>query len=425
MLTVKNFLEEKVIVIADDLTGANEIASIMVRRGKKSLVSNGFLGNNEIRKLWNIYEGLVFDLNSRNLPEEKAYNRIKDFLTSLEEIKKGLIYKKIDSTLRGNVGKEIDAVLDTGCADIVVLVPALPFMERITVGGYHLVQGVPVGRTSYAKNFTGSYLPEFLRGQSICQIGYVGLRTVELGPDVISQRLIREYEKGSSIIVCDCCSQDDLENIKQAILSVKLKVLPVGSAGLFEELLHEDEPRSLPCLIVCGSLNQITRLQLTKLISEERCGCLELDLSSSLSPEEEDKLKRLLVEGESILNQGKSLVVATSENCWEIGKRQKDDIMRSKINQSLAHLAKYFIKNFSFAGVIAIGGDTARALLDSLQAHGIEAIDELEPLVPVGIIRGGEGKGMLIITKTGGFGGEDVFLKAVSYLGKRGRKIER
>ncbi len=326
MLTVKNFLEEKVIVIADDLTGANEIASIMVRRGKKSLVSNGFLGNNEIRKLWNIYEGLVFDLNSRNLPEEKAYNRIKDFLTSLEEIKKGLIYKKIDSTLRGNVGKEIDAVLDTGCADIVVLVPALPLMERITVGGYHLVQGVPVGRTSYAKNFTGLHLPEFLRGQSVCQIGYVGLRTVELGPDVISQRLIREYEKGSSIIVCDCCSQDDLENIKQAILSVKLKVLPVGSAGLFEELLHEDEPRSLPCLIVCGSLNQITRLQLTKLISEERCGCLELDFSSSLSPEEEDKLKRLLVEGESILNQGKSLVVATPENCWEIGKRQKDDI---------------------------------------------------------------------------------------------------
>ena len=425
MLTVKNFLEEKAIVIADDLTGANEIASIMLRKGKKFPVLNDFVGNNEIRKLWNIYEGLVFNLNSRNLSEEKAYDRTKDFLISLGGIKKRLIYKKIDSTLRGNVGKEIDAVLDTGCVDIAVLVPALPLMERITVGGYHLVQGVPVGRTSYAQDFTDSHLPELLRGQSVCQIGYVGLQTVERGPDVIFQRLIKEYEKGSSIIVCDCCSQDDLRNIKQVILNLDLEVLPVGSAGLFEALLYQDEPRSVPYLIVCGSLNQITRLQLTKVISGERCGYLELDPSSSLSGGEEDELKRLLVEGESILNQGKSLVIATRESGWETEKRQKDNMMRSQINHSLAHLAKYFIKSFSFAGVIVTGGDTAMALLESLNANTIEIVDELEPLVPVGIIKGGRWEGMVIITKTGGFGGEDVFLKAVNYLEKRSRRIER
>jgi len=388
MLTVRNFLEEKVIVIADDLTGANEIAAIMMKKEKVPLVLNNIVKNDVIRKLWKRYDGLVFNLNSRNLPGQKAYNKIKNFLLSSEEIKRRLIYKKIDSTLRGNVGKEIDAVLDVECADIVVLVPALPRMGRVTVGGYHLVKQVPVGRTSYAEDFTESFLPELLRTQSKYQVGYVGLQTVQSGVDVISQQLIGEYEKESSIVVCDCCTQDDLKSIKHAILNLNLKVLPVGSAGLFEELFYEDEPRSLPCLIICGSLNRITRIQLIKLINEERTGYLELDLPSVLSKGEQDELKRLVLEGETILNQGKNLVIATSGKRWEVKEEGERDMIKLKINQSLAYLAKHFIKRYPLVGVIATGGDTAKALLDSLQAQGIEVVDELEPLVPAGIIRG-------------------------------------
>ncbi len=62
------------------------------------------------------------------------------------------------------------------------------------------------------------------------------------------------------------------------------------------------------------------------------------------------------------------------------------------------------------------GGDATKALLDSLQAQGIEVVDELEYLVPAGVVKSGRWEGMAIITKPGGFGGEDVFLKAVNYL---------
>ena len=112
MLSVENLLEEKIAVIADDLTGANEIAAIMVRKRKKCLVLNRPLAHSKMEKLWDRYDGLVFNLESRNLPPEKAYGNIRGFLSSSEEIRKRVIYKKIDSTLRGNVAKEIDAVLD-------------------------------------------------------------------------------------------------------------------------------------------------------------------------------------------------------------------------------------------------------------------------------------------------------------------------
>ncbi len=422
MLNLTNFWKEKGAIIADDLTGANEIAGIIVKNGKKCLVLNNPLDNSKIKKLWNIYDELVFNLDSRNLTEQRAYAKIKDFLTSSEEIKKRLIYKKIDSTLRGNVGKEIDAVLDTGCADIAVLVPALPKMGRVTVGGYHLIEQVPVSRSFYAGGFTQSYLPELLRGQTECQVGYVSLQIVESGPESLSQQLIREHKRGSSIIFCDCCNRDDLKNIKQAVFGLKLKVLPVGTAGLFEELFHKDEPRSSPCLIVCGSLNQKTRSQLVKLIDEERTGYLELDLLSILSRDQQDEFRHSLLEGEAILNQGKNLVIATPRKCWgiKIKERKKMDMVKSQIDQCLAHLTKHFIERYPLAGVIVTGGDTAKALLDSLQAQGIEVVDELEFLVPVGVVKGGRWEGMTIITKTGGFGGEDVFLKAVNYL--RGNK---
>ena len=270
MPSVENLLQEKIAVIADDLTGANEIAAIVVRKAKKCLVLNRPLAHSKMEKLWDRYDGLVFNLESRNLPPDKAYGNIRGFLSSSGEIRKRVIYKKIDSTLRGNVAKEIDAVLDARGMDFVVLVPALPLMKRVTVGGYHLVDGLPLGRTFYADNSTESSLTKLIGTQSSHGAGYVDLATVESGPRAISQELTRTYQKGSAIAVCDCCSGDDLKNIKEAILNLSVRVLPVGSAGLFEELFYQDEPPFLPCLIVCGSLNRITRLQLTKLMNQEK-----------------------------------------------------------------------------------------------------------------------------------------------------------
>ncbi|MCK4926240.1 four-carbon acid sugar kinase family protein, partial [Candidatus Aerophobetes bacterium] len=107
---------------------------------------------------------------------------------------------------------------------------------------------------------------------------------------------------------------------------------------------------------------------------------------------------------------------------WETRKEQKIGILQSKINRSLASLAKYFVQSFPLAGLIATGGDTATSLLDKLGAEGVEVLQELEPLVPIAILKGIKGKELVLVTKTGGFGTEDVFLNAIDYLTKRSKK---
>jgi len=135
-----------------------------------------------------------------------------------------------------------------------------------------------------------------------------------------------------------------------------------------------------------------------------------------------DKLKSLLKKGESILDKKHNLIIAT-----EYKKISKDkDQISSRIRQSLFYLVNHFINNYQLGGIVVSGGDTAMSLLDALSARELEIIDELEPLVPIGVIKGGKWEGMIVITKTGGFGGEDVFLKAVDYINRnRGAKIER
>jgi len=131
---------------------------------------------------------------------------------------------------------------------------------------------------------------------------------------------------------------------------------------LFEELFSKGRSFFLPCLIICGSLNQITRNQLTRLIDKRAVGYLELDLSLILSVEKMDKLKSLLKKGESILNKKHNLIVAT-----EYKKISKDkDQISSRIRRSLFYLVNHFINNYQLGGIVVSGGDTAMSLLDAL-----------------------------------------------------------
>lgn len=418
MLAVKNLLRERVVVIADDLTGANEIASVMASRGKKSIVLNHFLKNDALTKFLHDYAGLVFNLNSRNLSGNDAYMRVKDFFMHSQELARSIIYKKIDSTVRGNIIAEIDAVLDAGCADMVALAPALPRMKRITVGGYHLVEGVPVNQSPYAESFSEPHLPTLIKNQSAYQSGYIDLQTIQQGSDAIYQKMQDEYERGSKIVVCDCCIEADLKNLKQALLTLDLKIIPVGSVGLFDEFF-KNNISSRASLIVCGSLNYITRAQIRKLRAMFSCGYLELDPLCCMSQKQELELERLFRDGAKALATNENLIVATPELICKKENELEAHALKLKVSLCLARIVKKLMENFSFAGLVTTGGDTTMSILENLNAGALEIVDEIEPFVPVGIIRGGICPNVAIITKAGGFGTEDVFMKALQYINRK------
>ncbi|HHF98767.1 MAG TPA: four-carbon acid sugar kinase family protein [Candidatus Aerophobetes bacterium] len=418
MLKIRDYRKEQVAAIADDLTGAGEIGSILAENNKKSLVINEGLEKDDIERLTSEYEGIVINLNTRSLNPQNAYSKTKYFLETFPGIKDRLIYKKIDSTLRGNLVEEIEAILDLKCCDAILFAPALPRLERITVGGYHLVNRLPVVRSYYAKgtfsNLQSSYLLALFSEKSKYRTGRIPIATVEKGPEKIIDSIEFYHEKGVKILLSDACTDEDLYNIKEAILNVNVGIIPVGSSGLFYQFFPEKKeeiPLSPPCLVVCGSLNKITRKQVEKLREKESVEYIELDLSGIFT--ENEKKEKYIKPAREILRKGCTLILATPPKECKI---YQNKLFRKKISELLGNLTAEIVKSCKLCGLILTGGSTALSVMNKLETKGVEVKKDIDFLIPAGIFKGGPFEGLPVVTKAGGFGGEDVLIKAVKYL---------
>jgi len=423
MLKTNNYQKGPIVVIADDLTGAGEIGSILVENKKKPFVLNEELSKDDIGTLTAEYDGLILNLNSRILDSKSAYNKIKSLLNQFKEIQDRLIYKKIDSTLRGNLAEEIEAILDLNCVDIVLLAPALPKSERITIGGYHLVDQLPIVRSRYARDIAGnlksSYLPALFSNKSKYKVGKILLEVVEEGTKSIINSIMAQYKSGKRILISDACTDEDLYNIKEAILNINLSVLPIGSAGLFRQFFPKRElNNAYPCLVVCGSLNKIARGQVERLISEDKTEYIELNLSHMFTEDKERELKKDIKTARISLAKGYDTILTTPEKEYKIFSETSHARIdfKMKINEFLAVIVAEIIKTCKLSGLILTGGSTALAIMQNLKAKGMEIKRDLDFLIPVGNLKGGPFDGLPVITKAGGFGGEDVLIKAVKYL---------
>ncbi len=422
MIRIDDYQKNAVIVIADDLTGAHEIGMILVGCKRRSFVLIREPGNAEIESLLNHYDALVIDLDSRHLDGKRAYSRVRALLGCSERIRRGLMYKKIDSTIRGNLAEEIDAILDEELADMVLLVPALPEMKRITVGGYHLVSHIPIGKTQYSEGIESSkisYLPSLIRDKSRYEVDRIPLQVVESGCEETIKYSRTCYEKGARILVVDACIDEDLRIIREAILGTDLKILPVGSAGLFRQFFPPYSfSDTYPCLVVCGSLNKVSRAQAKKLRAHHQVEAVELDLMQVFKNKAHE-LKRTVNTVSSILEKGSDVILSTPESSYQLSisnKSREENYFASEIEQFLAKVVRETIDRRKVSGLVLTGGAVSVSIIRALEATGVELKRRLANLVPVGILRGGPFDGLLVITKTGGFGEEQILINAVEYL---------
>lgn len=424
MINTEDYQKRPMVVIADDLTGANEIGIIFAEHNKKTFIVSERSRDEDIGSFASYYDGLVINLDSRSLNGEDAYKRIKSFLSRSEKIRERLIYKKIDSTIRGNLAEETDAIIDLKFIDVIFFVPALPKIQRITVGGYHLVNGVPINKSQYVrgvKSVEASYLPTLLGEKSRYKVGKIPLEVVESGYKEIIKYAKAYYRKGIRIMVGDACMDEDLRNIKDAILNIDLRVLPMGSAGLFQQFFPpENLPNVCPCLIVCGSLNEVAHAQMRRLVEE--CGAKNIELNlSQIFKNKDNELKRIDELSSSILRKGYDLILSTPRDRYcpslTIEPKEKNHIATG-IDEFISLLVSRIMEKQKISGLILAGGSTSSAVISNLAITGIEIRKQLAPLIPMGILSGGPFDGLPVITKAGGFGQEDVLMKAVRYLRK-------
>jgi len=416
-------------VIADDLTGAADCVATPATLGCSAVVllhSPNHLNFDADRPDADI---LSIDANSRCLPAQQATELIAelvDLCDSRKEHRGGyVLFKKIDSTLRGNVAGELAALLRARRAGnpssshlSILMAPALPSQRRTTVGGRLMVNGVPLEKTDIWQ--TEVCTPESdirrLLADAGLSSGLVYLNTVRSGLANLRQA-VRQAASHVDVVVCDAESDSDLRAIIEASLGDPALTAFAGSAGLASQIpqairMVPDTERRVWCfargstLFVVGTTASVSRQQARFLQAIPEIATFHATpaglLNSSIMHTE---ITQSLQAGRDVL-----LVLDEGEHC----SNHDAQFLPQALSALLSDCPRFL------GGLVATGGDTARATLDALGIHRLRLLGEVEAGLPFSVadrwIRP-----LPVITKAGAFGSPQALVRCHQFL----RELER
>lgn len=420
-------------IIADDLTGANDTALQFYLKGANTQI----LLNDKVPPL-NVKgtQAWAISTESRNVnPVEAVENVILAANVLKETINPDYYYKKIDSTLRGNIAVEVLAVLETLELDASIIVPAFPQEGRVTIGGYHLLKGIPIERTEMARDphspIFESHVPTLLETQLDCNadlVGAVELKTVMKGAGPILMKLKELISAGKKIIVVDAVSTIDIEQIALAMNKIEYKVLPTGTAAFAQvlsefwladlEMHHINKTiPELPKLVVSGSATAITANQIEKLEQSdefENTLFVSLDIKTILGGVSDDLVNRI------VLNLGSKniVVVHTSNLIKEFDGFSEDSLNAELTKAGLANVVTDFLAELTNRVVkqkdiilITLGGETSYKCCSAIGANQLQLIDEVAPAIALSM----DHEAHWIVTKSGNLGGVNTLIDILNY----------
>ena len=422
-------------IIADDLTGANDTALQFQQRGANTKI---LLDSDCSPKVKAGTEVWALSSESRNVPAEIAITRVENAVnTFVENFNFDYYYKKIDSTLRGHIALETLTVLNILEYDAAIIMPAFPQEGRITVGGYHLAKGVPIGRTEMAIDphapITESHVPTLLSAQlgeqSADIVGTIDLRTVMNGAGPILMRINDLINSGKRLIVADATSITDLEQIALAINKCDKKLLPTGTAAgaqvLSKYWLAGIEKESsginigdLPKLIVSGTATQITANQIKKLEQSddyENINFIALESSEILNGITDALVERVL----NNLNSRVTVCVHTSDLIANFDGFSDDSFNAELTKEKFASMITDFLAKLTQRVaekkemiLITLGGETSYKCCKAINSNELQLIDEVAPAISIcsDINR------RWIITKSGNLGNSNTLIEILRYL---------
>jgi len=434
-------------IVADDMTGANDTALQFFMAGGKARVILD-MDNPPKPDEKNPANVMSLNTNSRHVDPNIAEALVRQGVALLRD-QYGVenFYKKIDSTLRGHIAHECLGFLDELEADCVLIAPAFPQEDRRTVGGYQLINGLPVERTSVGRDplfpMRQSHLPTILeQATTPAIVGYISLSVVLKGAAPILTELSELIKAGKKLVVVDAASSEDMNQIALAFEKAqkKYKVLPCGSAGFAQALTRfwlsdadgnakasrkkpDLETPETPILIVSGSNSKATRQQMLQLIenytyygegSNLEIFNFSADKILGLSPIEND-IARIL----EALDGNNTVVVSTSlkddsySQTLELAKEHDftDRQAAYKAQELLATVARQVVRQKNVKLVLT-GGETAYTTCKALDIRGLTLLDEVEPAIPLIT----DDKGRWIVTKSGTFGSPLALANVVKYL---------
>lgn len=200
-------------------------------------------------------EVIVVDSDSRDLNAREAYQKVHRISEAVKKYGAGCIYKKIDSTLRGNWGAEVKAVADIFDPELVIIAPAYPVNKRITVGGYHLLNGTlleltEIGhapKTPVKKSYIPDILQEQVPGQPCSILDFTVMRQ---GEEAVRSAIEESLLAGKNWIICDIVEEQNFLTLMDALRGHKniLWAAPLGWLTTWLIFMAGGEKLIVPCL---------------------------------------------------------------------------------------------------------------------------------------------------------------------------------
>lgn len=441
-------------IVADDLTGATTVGALIAREGVTSTVlfDPRYIKDSPLPD-----DGaLIVSTDSRAMEPEVAFSRVRRATEALLARGVSQFSKRTDTTLRGGIGPEVEGMLSALPDDyLAIIVPAMPQSHRVVVGGFSLIDSELLSRTGVAQDVrtpvTESHVPTLLASQFMARLGHVPIQSVMAGKQAIKHDLVELRREGTRAFVLDAVTLNDIDQIAQAVVDLRWKVICVDPGPLTDRMAvrsgaitpHEGVERtrrleSVPgesgtVLLVAGSATGVTHEQFAALREVPGTQAVSIDVLQLIGNEEAaqreqrrvvDQVRRTMA-GEQ---KPRALIVALDTvltghrhelSDMEQASGVKGQQVSTLLNTRLGEVARGAIDVFApedLAGVYLTGGDVMVNRCRAFDARGIALVDYVIPQVDQGTISGGPYSGVPLVCKGGLTGTRTTTVESVNRL---------
>ena len=430
----------KAAIVADDFSSVTDCG---VQFSKKGLDTAALMSLPEI--LPNA-EVISIDSDSRPLTPALAYNSTYKIALALANAGCEHVYKSIDSTMRGNLGSEIDAMMDAFGFRKAILTPAFPHYGRQVIGGIHYLNGVPINESPIGRDpvtpVTESDVKSILEKQTGRDIRNVSLTELRKGAKACAEYARELYRDNAEILVFDCETENDLQIVSEVAYLLP-DVMVCGSTGLAQYMAdgwklsvadYKDsmEPKDTRMIFAAASASPVTREQLMTLIKAGGVHPIELDiwkLRDELKDNYKDNAESIkaagcgneasyYTEAMTAFAAGEDIALfldSTPEGREKLtAEALEKGVGKAELPKLIVKLMAMLVKKLAdanaFGGLLMTGGDTAKAICTELGAYGMELKTEAEAGIPMGnLINCG---GVTACIKAGAFGSPQAMIAA-------------
>ena len=392
----------RVTIVADDLTGAMDVAGPFADHGLDTRAVASIEGCR--RESLAGAEVVSINADTRHLPAEEAASRVRHILRALVDGESEILIKKIDSTLRGNVVAETLAMLEASGRRLAVVAPAFPAQGRTVVQGVVHVRNIPLKDTNFARDALTP--PPLDPLHVLFARAAVDARVQQVGA---GESLPALAAGSKQIYTVDAAADGDLRATLRTLQGRFRAALLVGSSGIAEvvaDLHFERSVRRQPhpavagtLLFVVGSRAEQSAQQVACLAEQEQAhvvpapnGAADIDAAAAASSE---------------------LLVLKATPGTDGREGDSDEVARG-----LAESVAGILRRLRVAALVVTGGDTAIAVLRRLAQPTLNVMGNLLPGIPFSRIQAG-GASLWFVTKAGGFGAPETFVNIARRLRSR------